>query len=143
MAGSDSGAYEAFGARFALRPTAPSLAEGGVPVLYDATAATAGGAAAKRELQALHRSLVFNYVELVRALADEPTQAAERVEGVGHVARNLHHLINALRPVQAKVRLCARKCGELVRRRRGGGRGEGGGGLVFCVTRAYACARPL
>ena len=122
MAGSDGGAYEAFGARFALRPKAPSLTEGGVPVLYDATAATAGGAAAKRELQALHRSLVFNYVELVRALADEPTQAAERVEGVGHVARNLHHLINALRPVQAKVRLCARKCGELVRRRRGGGR---------------------
>ena len=62
------GHYEAFGGRFTVQPPRPSLQEGGVPQLYDAKRAAGGGEGAREELRMLNRSLLFNYIEMVRAV---------------------------------------------------------------------------
>ena len=41
----------------------------------------------------------------VSTLVEHPEAHGERLEAVGSVARNMHHLLNSLRPAQAKATL--------------------------------------
>ena len=52
------------------------------------------------ELQALNRELLFQYITAVQSLCDNPSNYSRMVESVGDIARNMHYLLNILRPYQ-------------------------------------------
>jgi len=54
----------------------------------------------KRELRALNRELVLQFLELTDALIERPSQSARCVEDMTLLLRNIHHLLNSLRPHQ-------------------------------------------
>eukprot|EP00246_Nothoceros_aenigmaticus_P000774 TRINITY_DN11001_c0_g1_i1.p1 TRINITY_DN11001_c0_g1~~TRINITY_DN11001_c0_g1_i1.p1 ORF type:complete len:111 (-),score=22.66 TRINITY_DN11001_c0_g1_i1:274-606(-) len=64
-----------------------------------------GAADYKQELKQLNRELVLNMLELADVLVDRPSQYARRVEDMGLILRNMHHLLNSLRPHQARATL--------------------------------------
>ena len=85
----------------------------------------------KASLLRLLQELLFNFIELNDCLARRPDAYARTVEGVGAAARNVQHVLNALRPVQARLSLAAglRREGrelEAAAREVGGGGGARG-----------------
>ncbi|PSC76622.1 mediator of RNA polymerase II transcription subunit 7a-like [Micractinium conductrix] len=68
------------------------------------------------ELLALHRELVAQVLELLAVLTDKPSMWARQVENTSAVLRNMQHLCNLLRPVQARQTLLHTLRGELEQR---------------------------
>lgn len=54
----------------------------------------------KKELRALNRELQLHILELADVLVERPSQYARRVEEISLIFKNLHHLLNSLRPHQ-------------------------------------------
>lgn len=54
----------------------------------------------KKELRSLNRELQLHLLELADVLVDRPSQYARRVEDVSLIFKNIHHLLNSLRPHQ-------------------------------------------
>ncbi|KAJ6300370.1 hypothetical protein OIU76_021212 [Salix suchowensis] len=68
----------------------------------------------KKELGSLNRELQLHILELADVLVERPSQYARRVEDISLVFKNLHHLLNSLRPHQVK---CFRAVDDIKRRR--------------------------
>ena len=56
----------------------------------------------KKELRSLNRELQLHILELADVLVERPSQYARRVEEISLIFKNLHHLLNSLRPHQVK-----------------------------------------
>ncbi|QHN85705.1 Mediator of RNA polymerase II transcription subunit 7b [Arachis hypogaea] len=79
----------------------PSLEEQGVRQLYPKGA----NVDFKKELRSLNGELQLHILELADILIERPSQYARRVEEISTVFKNLHHLLNSLRPHQARATL--------------------------------------
>lgn len=60
----------------------------------------------KKELRSLNRELQLHLLELADVLVERPSQYARRVEDISLIFKNLHHLLNSLRPHQVKYSSC-------------------------------------
>lgn len=56
----------------------------------------------KKELRSLNRELQLHLLELADVLVERPSQYARRVEDISLIFKNLHHLLNSLRPHQVE-----------------------------------------
>ncbi|EFJ24409.1 hypothetical protein SELMODRAFT_174496 [Selaginella moellendorffii] len=95
------GTYSVFGNTYTTDDTLPSLEEVGLRQLYP----IGPNIDYKKELKALNRELVLQMMELADVLVERPSQYARRVEDMGLILRNMHHLLNSLRPHQARATL--------------------------------------
>ncbi|SCZ94799.1 BZ3500_MvSof-1268-A1-R1_Chr12-1g03666 [Microbotryum saponariae] len=112
----ERGSYTVFGEVWPVNDQLPSLREMGVEELWDPnqTASTDR----RQSLQTLLQALLVTYHQLVTALLAPPRSIKEDAKGLPSdperfverirlIGINLHHLINELRPVQAKESLKA------------------------------------
>ncbi|XP_065857751.1 mediator of RNA polymerase II transcription subunit 7a-like [Euphorbia lathyris] len=95
------GNYSCFGATYTTDYVLPSLEEQGVRQLYP----QGPNVDFKKELRALNRELQLHILELADVLVERPSQYARRVEDISLIFKNLHHLLNSLRPHQARATL--------------------------------------
>uniref|UniRef100_A0A0E0H715 Mediator of RNA polymerase II transcription subunit 7 n=1 Tax=Oryza nivara TaxID=4536 RepID=A0A0E0H715_ORYNI len=79
----------------------PSLEDQGVRQLYPKSP----DIDFKKELRTLNRELQLHILELADILVERPSQYARRVEDISLIFKNLHHLLNSLRPHQARATL--------------------------------------
>ncbi|KAI8558807.1 hypothetical protein RHMOL_Rhmol04G0125300 [Rhododendron molle] len=95
------GTYVLFGANYTTDDVLPSLEEQGVRQLYP----TGPNIDFKNELRSLNRDLQLHILELADVLVERPSQYARRVEDISLIFKNLHHLLNSLRPHQGRATL--------------------------------------
>ncbi|XP_057977149.1 mediator of RNA polymerase II transcription subunit 7b-like [Malania oleifera] len=95
------GTYVLFGASYMTDDVLPSLEEQGVRQLYPKEP----NIDFKKELRTLNRELQLHILELADVLVERPSQYARRVEDISLIFKNLHHLLNSLRPNQARATL--------------------------------------
>ncbi|BBN69876.1 Mediator complex, subunit Med7 [Prunus dulcis] len=82
----------------------PSLEDQGVHQLYP-KGPNIGMPPSVLELRSLNRELQLHILELADILVERPSQYARRVEDISLIFKNLHHLLNSLRPHQARATL--------------------------------------
>ncbi|BBN70513.1 Mediator complex, subunit Med7 [Prunus dulcis] len=75
----------------------PSLEDQGVHQLYP-KGPNIGMPPSVLELRSLNRELQLHILELADILVERPSQYARRVEDISLIFKNLHHLLNSLRP---------------------------------------------
>ncbi|GAQ78766.1 Transcriptional coactivator [Klebsormidium nitens] len=107
------GTFTMFGQTYSTEDQLPNLEQQGIRQLYPKHSDIDIPA----ELRKLNRELVFTYLELVDVLAERPSQYARRVEDIGLILKNMHHLLNLLRPHQAQATVL-HALEEQVRRRK-------------------------
>ncbi|EXB29325.1 Putative mediator of RNA polymerase II transcription subunit 7 [Morus notabilis] len=90
------GTYVCFGANYTTDDVLPSMEEQGVRQLYP----KGPNVDFKKELRSLNRELQLHILELADVLVERPSQYARRVEDISLIFKNLHHLLNSLRPHQ-------------------------------------------
>ncbi|KAG5000867.1 hypothetical protein AAZX31_08G210800 [Glycine max] len=95
------GTYLCFGANYTTSDVLPTLEEQGVRQLYS----KGPNVDFKKELRSLNGELQLHVLELADILIERPSQYARRVEEISTVFKNLHHLLNSLRPHQARATL--------------------------------------
>ncbi|CAN6875257.1 unnamed protein product [Brassica oleracea] len=95
------GTYVCFGGNYSTEDVLPSLEEQGVPQLYPNDSIVDY----KKELRSLNRELQLHLLELADVLVERPSQYAKRIGDISSVFKNLHHLLNSLRPHQARATL--------------------------------------
>ncbi|EOY09624.1 PREDICTED: mediator of RNA polymerase II transcription subunit 7a isoform X3 [Theobroma cacao] len=95
------GTYVCFGGSYTTDDLLPSLEEQGVRQLYP----KGPNVDFKKELRSLNRELQLHILELADVLVERPSQYARRVEEISLIFKNLHHLLNSLRPHQARATL--------------------------------------
>ncbi|BBG95562.1 Mediator complex, subunit Med7 [Prunus dulcis] len=129
----------------------PSLEDQGVHQLYP----KGPNIDFKKELRSLNRELQLHILELADILVERPSQYARRVEDISLIFKNLHHLLNSLRPHQARATLIHILELQIQRRKQAGGYKEeerrstetsqgvywnvGGHRRIFCA-KVRACA---
>ncbi|EPS69953.1 hypothetical protein M569_04810 [Genlisea aurea] len=96
------GPYVLYGANYTTDDVLPSLEEQGVAQLYPKGENVIDF---RKELRSLNRELQLYLLELADVLVERPSQYARRVEDISVIAKNLHHLLNSLRPHQARATL--------------------------------------
>ncbi|KAL1817175.1 hypothetical protein DCAR_0521598 [Daucus carota subsp. sativus] len=95
------GTYVLFGANYTTDDALPSLEEQGVRQLYP----KGPNVDFKKELKSLNRELQLHILELADILVERPSQYARKVEDISLIFKNMHHLLNSLRPHQARATL--------------------------------------
>ncbi|KAL3841168.1 hypothetical protein ACJIZ3_025759 [Penstemon smallii] len=95
------GPYVLYGANYTTDDVLPGLEEQGVRQLYP----EGPNIDFKKELRSLNRELQLHLLELADVLVERPSQYARRVEDISLIFKNLHHLLNSLRPHQARATL--------------------------------------
>ncbi|CAK9145907.1 unnamed protein product [Ilex paraguariensis] len=95
------GTYVLFGSNYTTDDVLPSLEEQGVRQLYS----KGPNLDFKKVLRSLNRELQLHILELADVLIERPSQYARRVEDISLIFKNLHHLLNSLRPHQARATL--------------------------------------
>ncbi|KAL3625278.1 Mediator of RNA polymerase II transcription subunit 7a [Castilleja foliolosa] len=95
------GPYVLYGANYTTDDVLPGLEEQGVRQLYP----QGPNIDFKKELRSLNRELQLHLLELADVLVERPSQYARRVEEISLIFKNLHHLLNSLRPHQARATL--------------------------------------
>ncbi|KAK1397639.1 Mediator of RNA polymerase II transcription subunit 7 [Heracleum sosnowskyi] len=95
------GTYVLFGASYTTDDALPSLEEQGVRQLYP----KGPNVDFKKELKSLNRELQLHILELADILVERPSQYARKVEDISLIFKNMHHLLNSLRPHQARATL--------------------------------------
>eukprot|EP00850_Spirogloea_muscicola_P016837 SM000140S00586 [mRNA] locus=s140:73414:74976:- [translate_table: standard] len=111
-----TGAYQMLDGSYTTEDALPSLEEQGVRQLYTRQEPIGFSfkdlvdmvclliaADFKKELRTLSRELLLVLLELVDVLVERPSQYARRVEDMGLLLKNIHHLLNLLRPHQARA----------------------------------------
>ncbi|DBA83653.1 TPA: hypothetical protein ACH3X1_006210 [Trebouxia sp. C0004] len=58
----------------------------------------------KQELLHMNKELLFSFEELLSVLIDQPSSSANRIADIGDLLRQMHHLLNMLRPHQVRIR---------------------------------------
>ncbi|WVZ69637.1 hypothetical protein U9M48_018396 [Paspalum notatum var. saurae] len=95
------GEYMIYGLQHTTDEVLPSLEKDGIRQLYP----EGPNIDFKKELRTLNRELQLHILELADILVERPSQYARRVEGIRIIFKNLHHLLNSLRPHQARATL--------------------------------------
>ncbi|KAI3738580.1 hypothetical protein L2E82_28617 [Cichorium intybus] len=95
------GTYLLYGSNYTTDDVLPSLEDQGVRQLYP----KGSNVDFKKELRSLNRELQLHILELADVLIERPSQYARRVEDISLIFKNLHHLLNSLRPHQARATL--------------------------------------
>ncbi|KAI3677018.1 hypothetical protein L1987_86636 [Smallanthus sonchifolius] len=95
------GTYLLYGSSYTTDDVLPSLEDQGVRQLYPKDP----NLDFKKELRSLNRELQLHILELADVLIERPSQYARRVEDISLIFKNLHHLLNSLRPHQARATL--------------------------------------
>ncbi|KAF5783687.1 putative transcription regulator MED7 family [Helianthus annuus] len=95
------GTYLLYGSSYTTDDILPSLEDQGVRQLYP----KGPNLDFKKELRSLNRELQLHILELADVLIARPSQYARRVEDISLIFKNLHHLLNSLRPHQARATL--------------------------------------
>ncbi|CAH9125421.1 unnamed protein product [Cuscuta epithymum] len=93
------GTYVLYGCNYTTEDVLPSLEDQGVRQLYP----KGPNIDFKKELRSLNRELQLHILELADILVERPSQYARRVEEISLIFKNLHHLLNSLRPHQARA----------------------------------------
>lgn len=57
----------------------------------------------KQELLHMNKELLFSFQELLSVLIDQPCSSSNRVSDIGALLRQMHHLLNMLRPHQVRI----------------------------------------
>ncbi|BBH02585.1 Mediator complex, subunit Med7 [Prunus dulcis] len=92
----------------------PSLEDQGVHQLYP----KGPNIDFKKELRSLNRELQLHILELADILVERPSQYARRVEDISLIFKNLHHLLNSLRPIKLGNIQRRKQAVEDIKRRR-------------------------
>jgi mediator of RNA polymerase II transcription subunit 7 len=95
------GTYTMFGGNYTTNDMLPGLEEEGLRQLYP----KGPNVDYKKELKVLNRELLLQFLELTDALVERPSQSARQVEAMTLILRNIHHLLNSLRPHQVLLLL--------------------------------------
>lgn len=95
------GPYVLYDTNYTTDDVLPGLEEQGVRQLYP----KGPNIDFKKELRSLNRELQLHLLELADVLVERPSQYARRVEDISLIFKNLHHLLNSLRPHQARATL--------------------------------------
>eukprot|EP00842_Homolaphlyctis_polyrhiza_P006170 jgi/Hompol1/6554/HPOL_000221-RA len=100
-------------------PVVPPLESMGIPRLFsDAVAHSLPGADRAAELKRLNHSLLYNFLYLLDLLIKDPEQAQQKTEHIRLILINMHHLLNELRPHQARDMLAIMMQEQIARRRK-------------------------
>ncbi|KYQ96816.1 putative mediator complex subunit 7 [Tieghemostelium lacteum] len=92
--------YTQFGQTYSTVDILPSLEELGKTQLYPQ-----GDIEPIKELKKLNRSILFNYLQLLETLIENPTDYRSKVEDISLLFINFHHLLNSYRPHEARETL--------------------------------------
>ncbi|KAJ1273304.1 hypothetical protein BS78_06G269800 [Paspalum vaginatum] len=95
------GEYMVYGQKHTTDEVLPSLEKDGVRQLCP----EGPNIDFKKELRTLNRELQLHILELADILVERPSQYARRVDDITIIFKNLHHLLNSLRPHQARATL--------------------------------------
>nr|XP_043610162.1 mediator of RNA polymerase II transcription subunit 7a-like [Erigeron canadensis]XP_043610163.1 mediator of RNA polymerase II transcription subunit 7a-like [Erigeron canadensis] len=95
------GSYLLFGSKYTTDDVLPGLEDQDVRQLYP----KGPNLDFKKELRSLNRGLQLQILELADVLIERPSQYARRVADISLIFKNLHHLLNSLRPHQARATL--------------------------------------
>ncbi|XP_020420557.1 mediator of RNA polymerase II transcription subunit 7a [Prunus persica] len=95
------GTYICYGGNYTTDDILPSLEDQGVRQLYP----KGPNLDFKKELRSLNRELQLHILELADILVERPSQYARSVEDISLIFKNLHDLLNSLRPHQARATL--------------------------------------
>ncbi|OEL31920.1 Mediator of RNA polymerase II transcription subunit 7b, partial [Dichanthelium oligosanthes] len=95
------GKYVTFGTEHKTNELLPSLESHNARQLYP----NGPNIDLKKDLRTLNRELQLHILELADILLERPSQYACRIEDISLILRNLHHLLNSLRPHQARATL--------------------------------------
>ncbi|KAG0597220.1 hypothetical protein M758_UG321800 [Ceratodon purpureus] len=93
------GTYVQYGVNYTTTDVLLGLEEEGLRQLY----LTGSEVDYRKELRALNRELILQFLELTDALVERPSLSARCVEDMTLILRNIHHLLNSLRPHQARA----------------------------------------
>lgn len=72
----------------------------------------------KAELKKLNLSLLFNHYDLVSVLVENPDKSTEVQDQILKIYLNFHHLLNSLRPQQARETLITTMDEQIERRKK-------------------------
>jgi mediator of RNA polymerase II transcription subunit 7 len=72
----------------------------------------------KTELKKLNLSLLFNHYLLIDVLIEDPEKSTEVQEQILKIFLNFHHLLNSLRPHQAREALITTMDAQIERRKK-------------------------
>ncbi|DBB08705.1 TPA: hypothetical protein ACH3X3_008143 [Trebouxia sp. C0006] len=100
--------YQMFGEMHTIEPGIPALQ---AQSLFHTMAN--GSIDIKQELLHMNKELLFSFQELLSVLIDQPSSSSKRIADIGALLRQMHHLLNMLRPHQACATLAQTLQSEL------------------------------
>ncbi|KAF2073475.1 hypothetical protein CYY_005223 [Polysphondylium violaceum] len=92
--------YNQFGQTYSTVDVLPTLDELDMVQLYPK-----GDIEPISELKKLNRSILFNYLQLLETLIENPSDFKTKVDDISLLFINFHHLLNSYRPHQARETL--------------------------------------
>lgn len=101
-----AGAFTAFGQTFDPdEPLVPPLAGHQLYASSTSGVGTPTAVEATAGLTSLHKELMTLYLELLRVLTEDPSGHARLITSINQVLVNMQHLVNTMRPAQARATL--------------------------------------
>ncbi|KAI8641024.1 mediator complex, subunit Med7 [Parasitella parasitica] len=104
--------YSVFDQKWQINDRLPTLAELGVKQIYPGDSLDR-----VQELKKLNRSLIAQYLDLLDVLETNPTGYGKHIENISTIFLNMHHILNAYRPHQARETLRLLMEHQLARKR--------------------------
>mmetsp|Transcript_16281 Transcript_16281/g.35394 ORF Transcript_16281/g.35394 Transcript_16281/m.35394 type:complete len:297 (-) Transcript_16281:46-936(-) len=95
------GEYPMFGTIYSTEHGLPPLPTGTEQLYRD----SGDDVDLRNEFRKLNKQLLFHFIDLVHNLTKGPRQQIEQVNEVTVILHNMHHLLNAIRPRQARATL--------------------------------------
>ncbi|KAI8973350.1 mediator complex, subunit Med7 [Mycotypha africana] len=93
--------YTVFDQKWQIENKLPTLDELGVNQLYSKEESIDR----VQELKKLNRSLIVQFLELLDVLVKNPEEFGKHIENISTIFINMHHILNAYRPHQARETL--------------------------------------
>ncbi|KAI7903083.1 mediator complex, subunit Med7 [Cokeromyces recurvatus] len=92
--------YTVFDQKWQINDRLPTLEELGVKQLYPESSIDR-----VKELKKLNRSLIVQFLDLLDVLVKKPDEFGVYIENISTIFINMHHILNAYRPHQARETL--------------------------------------
>ncbi|KAI8368592.1 mediator complex, subunit Med7 [Choanephora cucurbitarum] len=93
--------YSVFDQKWQIQDRLPTLEELQVKQLYPENQ----DIDRVKELKKLNRSLITQFLQLLDVLVEKPEEFGKHIENISHLFINMHHILNAYRPHQARETL--------------------------------------
>ncbi|KAI8092157.1 mediator complex, subunit Med7 [Gilbertella persicaria] len=93
--------YTVFDQKWQINDRLPTLEELQVKQLYPES----GDIDRVKELKKLNRSLITQFLNLLDVLVKKPDEFGRNIENISNIFINMHHILNAYRPHQARETL--------------------------------------